>query len=107
MAASPPRPVAAGDLLFTVDEVRPFFDSKKIRLADDALMRCWAIACLPNEGTLRSLDKLLAIVFEMDPDLELVQLRHIRAAMRMKFGVKLAGYIETVVARNQDATKVA
>ena len=40
--------------LFTLEEIKAFFDMKKIRLADDALDLCWSLACLPNHGTLRS-----------------------------------------------------
>lgn len=39
--------------LFSLEEIREFFDMKKIRLADDeALMALWALACIPGYGSL-------------------------------------------------------
>lgn len=89
---------AGGRDLFSVEEVKAFFDSRKIRLAKDALMLLWAIACLPNYGCLRLVERTVDMVFDMDPDSELVKRDDVLLALRTMLGAE-AGYLERVADR--------
>lgn len=48
-------------LLFTVAEVKAFFESMGMRLAKDALEMLWAMTCFPTYGTLRLAHKVAQI----------------------------------------------
>jgi DNA transposition AAA+ family ATPase len=102
------RSGAGGRDLFSVEEVKAFFDSRKIRLAKDALMLLWAIACLPNYGCLRLVERTVEMVFDMDPDSELVKRDDVLLALRTMLGAE-AGYLERVADRmaEEDADAVA
>lgn len=52
-------------LLFSLEEIRAFFDSRRIRLTRDALDLLWRLACLPNHGTLGLVDKVAQIAADL------------------------------------------
>jgi DNA transposition AAA+ family ATPase len=51
-----------GRPLFTVDEVKGFLETLKVRLDRGALDLAWAVACLPNHGCLRTLRRIVMLL---------------------------------------------
>lgn len=94
-------PAAGGRELFSVEEVKAFFDSRKIRLAKDALQLLWAIACMPNYGCLRLVERTVETVFDLDPEIETVTRADVLLALRMILGAEV-GYIQTVADRQAE-----
>ena len=64
--AQDPDGNAAGRDLFSIEEIREFFERRKIRLATDALRLMWALACLPNFGTLRLIGTVADIAMDVN-----------------------------------------
>jgi DNA transposition AAA+ family ATPase len=93
--------------LFTVEEIRAFFEMKKMRLADDAIEMCWALACLPNYGTLRLIEKTLAIVMDLEPELELVTRGHVVEALSLMMGEQQVNHLARVAARHLETARAA
>lgn len=58
---------AARGGMFTVDEVKAFFDKRRIRLDRDSLEMLWALACLPNWGAFRLLEDVARIAIDLFP----------------------------------------
>ena len=56
--ASNPGRTAKGRKLFSEIEIKQFLASRGIRLADDAFKLVYALACLPNYGTLRLVEAI-------------------------------------------------
>ena len=72
--------------LFTLEEVKAFFDSRKIRLNKDALQMMWLLACLPNWGCLRLIESACNVIFDVEPDLEIITRPHVVMALNMIHG---------------------
>jgi DNA transposition AAA+ family ATPase len=82
-----PRGGAAGGRdLFSMEEVRSFFASKRIRLHRDGLEMLWLIACLPNYGTLGFAEKVASIAIDMFGDEEALTRDTIMQAMQILMG---------------------
>lgn len=96
----------AGRDLFSVDEVKAFYASKKIRLANDALMMLWALACQVNHGTMRLIEKLADNALAMNPEASVLQAEHVIEAMELFFGPVHAKYLGTLVERYEQIAKV-
>ncbi len=79
---------------------------KKIRLDRPALQLCWALACLPNYGTLRFVENTVNTVFDASPELELVTRPHVIAALKLMVGQE-AAYLQRIAQRHiETAAKV-
>jgi DNA transposition AAA+ family ATPase len=102
MNAEDPDGNAAGKDLFTIEEIKAFFDTKKIRLDREAMKLCWALACLPNYGTLRFVENTVNTVFDASPDLELVTRAHVVAALKLMVGQE-AAYLQRIAQRHIEA----
>lgn len=85
--------------LFTEDEVRAFFASKKIRLTTDAMRLAWLLACQPNHGTLGMVEKLAGIAMDLNPDTSSVNRDHILEALQLFRGPGEATYLEKLTER--------
>lgn len=97
---------AGGKDLFSVEEIKAFFAMKKMRLADDAIQLCWALACLPNHGTLRLIEKTTSIVMDMEPELAVITRRHVLVALRMMVGEQV-NYLQRVASRHAEMSQAA
>lgn len=94
----------SGKDLFSEKEIRDFFEMKKMRLSDDAIEMCWALACLPNYGTLRLIETTLAIVMEMEPELELVERSHVLAALALMTG-NMVNHLQRIASKHVEASR--
>jgi hypothetical protein len=95
-----------GKDLFTIEEVKRLFDSRKIRLDRDALRLMWLLACLPGHGCLRSIQHYASVIFDFQPDLQIIKREHVIKAMRFVHGKK-AVYIEQLTRRHLEASGTA
>jgi DNA transposition AAA+ family ATPase len=66
---SPDGSAEAKDL-FTEEEIREFFASKKIRLDRDGFKMLWALSCLPGHGCLRLVERIVQVAFSLAPEAE-------------------------------------
>lgn len=102
---SPDGSKSAGRDLFTLEEIRSFFEMKKMRLADDALDLCWALACLPNHGTLRLIETTVDIVLDLYPEVELITRKHVRTALALRVGGAASSTLQKAAARHEELSK--
>lgn len=84
--AERPDGVPEGRDLFTVEEIQAFFALKKIRISRDALQMLWALACLPNYGTLRLVENTVDLVLDADPELTTVSRDDVLSALQSLVG---------------------
>jgi hypothetical protein len=87
--------------LFTVEEIAAFFATRKIRLTREALMLAWALACLPNYGTLRFIGDVATIASDLSRGEELDR-KGILQAMQFSLGRPLARHVNTLAERHQE-----
>jgi hypothetical protein len=104
--AEGPEGGAGGRDLFTIEEIKAFFDMKKIRFDRDALEMVWALACLPNYGTLRLVENMIDVVFDCNPDLEVVSRSHLVEALRALVGNE-AIHLQRLETRHADLSRSA
>lgn len=67
-----PSKARGGRDLFTEEEIKAFFASKRVRLATDALRLVWRLACLPNHGTLRLAEKIAEVALDLSGDADVI-----------------------------------
>ncbi len=103
--AEAPDGGAAGRDLFTLDEIRAFFDSRKIRLATDALRLMWAVACLPNHGTLRLIGFLADMARDANPSADVLERGHVLEAMALLMGSRRARHVKAMADRHDGAQR--
>lgn len=84
-----------GRHLFTEDEIKAFFATRGIRLADDALRLTWALACLPKYGTLRLAETLAYTASDANPTALTLSKRHITEALEIIAGPQFAHLLKT------------
>jgi DNA transposition AAA+ family ATPase len=94
------------DPLFTIEEVKAFLAMKKIRVDRDATRMLWSVACLPNYGTLRTVENALDIILDADPDIEIVTKDHVVAALQLLVGDE-ARHIQTLARRHEETHQPA
>ncbi len=58
-AEGPDQSGKLGRPLFTIDEVRQLFAHFNLKLSDDVMQLIWAVACLPDYGSLRTVKRVL------------------------------------------------
>lgn len=88
-----------GKHLFTVEEIQAYFASKKIRLATDGLQMLWLLACQPNHGTLRLVEKLASIALDLSPGKEVIHRQQVIDALMLFRGEPEAKYLEQLTER--------
>jgi len=86
---SPDGAAEAKDL-FSEEEIREFFASKKIRLDRDGLKMLWALACLPGHGCLRRVERIVQVAFSLAPDAEKLTRDDLLPALEMVASRKFA-----------------
>lgn len=92
----------SGRDLFTVEEVRSFFEMKQIRLAsDDALMLLWALSCLPGYGSL-GMALMVGGIASQFADEEGLTAELIHAALAEFFGRPRAREVKVLAHRQLD-----
>lgn len=98
-----------GRNLFTIEEIRAFFSMKKIRLSNDALMLMWQLACLPSRGTLRLIDTLATLAFELNRRKkdEALTRDQVVEALRLLRGNSGSKHLRTLAERHADNGAVA
>jgi len=69
--------------LFTEEEIREFFASKKIRLDRDGFRMLWALACLPGHGCLRRVERIVQVAFSLAPEAEKLTREDLPPALEM------------------------
>ncbi|MEA2708001.1 MAG: hypothetical protein QOF78_602 [Phycisphaerales bacterium] len=104
--AEDPEGNAAGKDLFTIEEIKRFFDMKKIKLDRDALRFLWLLACLPNFGCLRLIEHVTETVFDFFPDVEVVEREQVVTALKMLYGAD-AVYVESLTERHVEISRTA
>lgn len=92
--------------LFTVEEIAAFFATRKIRLTREALMLAWALACLPNYGTLRFIGDVATLASDLSRGEE-VDRKGILQAMQFALGRPLARHVSTIAERHQEISRRA
>jgi len=92
--------------LFTIEEIQAFFDSKRIRLDREATKMVWALACLPNHGTLRLVEATIETIFNTIPDVELVTREMVIDALQLLVGAG-AGYLQNKAQRHLEISRSA
>lgn len=98
---------SAGDRdLFSIEEVKAFFDMKRIRLKRDALEMVWLIACLPNYGTLGFAEKLVSIAQDLTGDDEAIDRPTLMSAARIFMGDEFQ-YVHTLAHAHLEASSAA
>jgi DNA transposition AAA+ family ATPase len=90
---------AQGRDLFSVDEVKRFFEMKKIRLNRDAMMLLWALACLPNFGCLRLIESCAETAIELNRGVDVLTREMIVEALKLLHGSD-AIYMERMTDRH-------
>jgi len=80
--------------LFTIEEIKKFFASKQIRLSTDGLTLMWLLACQPNHGTLRLVEKLAVIALDLNRGVQLLTREHVMEALELFRGPSEATYLE-------------
>jgi DNA transposition AAA+ family ATPase len=85
--AERPDGKAGGRDLFTVEEIKTFFAMKQMRLEKGALDLLWAIACLPGWGCLRTVEKVAAAVFDIEPDITVITRDLVIVALESQYGM--------------------
>lgn len=96
--------------LFTEEEIKQFFASKRIRLAPDALHLFWRLACLPNHGTLRLVSKLTEIALDFVAEGEVIKRQDVVDALTILHNTlsrQLLQLAEREPAASAKATRVA
>jgi DNA transposition AAA+ family ATPase len=91
--------------LFTVEEIKQYFASKKIRLSTDGLHMLWLLAIQPNHGTLRLAEKLAGIALDLEPGAELVTKAMILDALMMYRGVREATSLQKLTDKYEQLAK--
>jgi DNA transposition AAA+ family ATPase len=99
--AQDPRGGSAGRDLFTIEEIKAFFQMKRIRLTTDALRLMWLLACLPNHGTLRLVETLAEIALDLNAGVEVLDRSHIIEALEMFRGRKESDFLQTLTERHE------
>ena len=88
--AEGPDGAAEGKDLFSEEEIREFFASKKIRLDRDGLKMLWSLACLPGHGCLRLVERIVQVAFSLAPDAEKLTRDDLLPALEMVASRKFA-----------------
>ena len=86
---SPDGSAEAKDL-FTEEEIREFFASKRIRLDRDGFKMLWALACLPGHGCLRLVERIVQVAFSLAPEAEKLTRDDLLPALEMVASRKFA-----------------
>jgi DNA transposition AAA+ family ATPase len=97
--AESPNGGSAGRDLFTMEEIKKFFATRKIRLATDAMRLMWLLACQPSHGTLRLIEKLASIAADLNRKAEVLEREHIMIALEFFRGAREAAYLENLTER--------
>jgi len=92
--------------LFTIEEIKAFFAMKEIRVDRDALQMLWALACLPNYGTLRTVEHVVDFIYQADNTIELITRDHVLQSLRMLYGGE-CGYLQQLAKRHMDNARPA
>jgi DNA transposition AAA+ family ATPase len=88
--------------LFTIEEIKKFFASKKIRLTTDGLRLAWLLACQVNHGTLRLVEKLAGIAADLNRESMAINAEHLMEALELFRGINEAAYMEKLVGKYED-----
>lgn len=104
--AEDPNGNPAGRDLFTIEEIRSFFAMRSMRLADDAMRLMWALACLPNFGTLRLIGNVADIAADVNRSADMLTRQHLIGALQMLVGGE-AKYLNNLAERHQEKSRVA
>jgi DNA transposition AAA+ family ATPase len=99
-------PGGAGRDLFSIEEIKAFFAMKHIRVDRGALEMCWRLACLPNYGTLRTIENAIDLVFDAEPHLQVVTRDHIIEALQLLVGAESIHMLK-LVRRDEEASRPA
>jgi hypothetical protein len=73
-----------GEPLITVEKVREAFGKNKIRLSADAVRYLWALACVPDSGSMRTCSNmvLIATITAEQLGLAIIDVKLLKAALR-------------------------
>jgi hypothetical protein len=85
--------------LFTVDEIKEFFERKRIRFDRDALRLVWSLACLPRQGTLRFVDRIINAALDISPDVEIVSRELVLMGLEAQVGRGRANRLREIVGK--------
>ena len=102
--AEDPDGNAADRELFTLEEIKRFFDSRGMRLADDGMRFMWALACLPNYGTLRLAELVADLAADANRGVAVLTRQQLLAALPMVVGGE-ARYLKGLTERQEAKAK--
>jgi DNA transposition AAA+ family ATPase len=91
----------AGRDLFTLEEVQALFAMKKIRIDREGMKLLWALACLPNYGTLRLIEAIVDTAIDQSPDRNVVTRDDVVSALKLLVGGE-AGHLQMLARRHVD-----
>lgn len=100
--AQDPDGNAAGRDLFSIEEIRAFFEMRRIRLASDAMHLMWALACLPNYGTLGLIGTVADIAASVNQGAQVLSRQQVLAALQMVVGGVEAKYVKTLADKHAE-----
>ncbi|MGA2442458.1 MAG: ATP-binding protein [Tepidisphaeraceae bacterium] len=98
---------AAAQCLFSIEEVKAFFASRRIRLDKDSLKLAWQLANLPGFGSLRMIERAAAVVFDLAPETETIERDQFVGALRLLHSADFDRMERMVRQRTEQATKIA
>lgn len=96
----------AGRDLFTIEEIHAFFAMKKIKINREAIDLLWALACLPNYGTLRLVENAIDLVFGAQSDLQTITRDDVLGALASLVGSE-CDYLEKLARRHLESKRPA
>lgn len=99
--AEDPDGTTSGRDLFTIEEIQAFFAMRKIRLADDAMRLMWALACLPNFGTLRLVGTVADVAADVNIGAECLTRKQLLAALQLVVGGE-AKYLSGLASKQEE-----
>jgi DNA transposition AAA+ family ATPase len=91
-----------GRPLFSKDEIRALFAKSAVKFDAGGLELLWAVACLPDRGTLRTARRLVQHVLERYPE-DAVTRDRLRWAAKLLFGLDGGYMVDTVARRHEEA----
>ncbi len=102
--AEDPNGTQAGRDLFSIEEIEAFFAMRQIRLADDAMRLMWALACLPNHGTLGLIGTVADIAASVSGGAQALTRQQVLSALQMIVGGE-AKYVRTLADRQAEKSE--
>lgn len=90
----------AGRDLFSIEEIRDFFAKQQIRMDDGGMRLMWALACLPNFGTLRLIRTVAAVAADLSTG-EALTRQQLLSALQLVVGGE-AKYLRSLADKHEE-----